>query len=104
MPFLLKSLEPIWYKWESLGQALYIPQKKLDNITSNQPSCQDNLSNVIKVLGGTIPFKEHTWRKIYEAVRLLDKVNVAEDIEKKHKNLDEPCKLLCLNCNTCTCT
>ena len=97
---LLKTLEPVWAQWELLGQALHIPQAKLDNIKSNHqlpiPSCQNNLSSVIKVFGAITPFKEHTWRKIYEAVKVLDKMDIAEAIEKEHKDLNDSCKVLWL--------
>ena len=97
IPHLLKSLEPVWAQWEMFGLALNIPQSKLNIIKSNHqlslPSCQDNqiLLSVLKLFAKT-PFEEHTWRNIHEAVKMLDKMTIAQEIEEKYENLDEPCK------------
>ena len=102
IPYLLKSLKPVWAQWEQLGQALGITQNKLQNIKSTHqlslPSPQDSLLRVIEVFGATTAFEERTWRKIHEAVTTLDKVNIAIKIKEDHSNLDEPCKSVCSNC------
>ena len=97
IPYLLKSLEPVWYKWELFGTALKIPSSKLQNIKpDNQTSCQDKLLTVIQEFGKMTGFKECTWQKVYDAVMCLDRRDVASKIEEDHKNLSEPCKLLCV--------
>ena len=92
IPHLLKSLEPVWAQWGLLGVALGITHSMSGHQAT---SCQHKLLSVIKVFGATTTHEECTWRKIHEAVTMLDKVNIANKIEEDHSNLDEPCKSRC---------
>ena len=92
MPYLLKSLKPVWGQWELLGTALKIP---LTNIQVASCRPEDNLLqllNIIKKFGATTPFEEHTWKKIYEAATDLDRMDIANRIKEDHNNLTETCE------------
>ena len=94
IPYLLKSLEPIWAQWEQLGAALHIPHYKLENIVSNNQavSCLDKLLKTISLFELKTPFEERIWKKVHKAVMDIDRVDIANKIEKDH-DLNEPCKL-----------
>ena len=96
IPQLLNVLKPVWAQWELLGQALNIPQHKLDSIKFMASNHQENLSKVVNVFGATTAVEMHTWRKIHEAVVMLGRQDIAGKITEHHSNLDEPCKSVCL--------
>ena len=97
IPDLLRKLWP----WEDdaliLGEVLRVPQKKFAHDDCQKTLNQYRLLRVIEVFGETTPFKEHTWKKIHEIVKNAGRINIANNIEETHKDLNELCKLLCFN-------
>ena len=102
IPALLWALwrEPHGIEEWDLGTALRIgtalgvpwahvgPQKALD---------QYRLLRVIEVFGETTPFEERTWKRIHKAVKSVGGIDITNNIEETHKDLNELCKLLCFN-------
>ena len=95
IPQVLKVLKPIWSQWEKLGLALHISSGKLETIRQRQATSDvDKLLAVVKVFGARTGCEGRTWRRIYEAVTECERIDIANEIEKDHSNLDEPRKLL----------
>lgn len=94
IPYLLEKLKPIWGKWKLLGVALSIPLAvQLQDIES-----PIYMLKTIEMFGELTPFEVRTWAIVHKAVVKLDKLGVANNIKKEHKNLKERCKFFVLNC------
>ena len=91
IPRVLKVLQPILSQWKLLGSALGIPSGKLDCIKQHQSTSDvDKLFEVVKVFGARTGCEGRTWRRIHTAVTELERIDIANEIEKDHSNLDEP--------------
>ena len=98
IPALIRALGPVSH-WDvcKISEALRVPQKKFGHDNHQKALDQYRLLRVIEVFGETTPFEERTWKKIHEAVKSVGRINIANNIEETHNNLNELCKLLCLN-------
>ena len=108
IPALLWALwrEPHGIEWDlgtalRIGTALGVPRAyermKFEHVGRQEPLDQYRLLRVIEVFGETTPFEECTWKKIHEVVEKVGRIDIANNIEETHKDLNELCKLLCFN-------
>ena len=99
IPALIQALEVVSHGVDvhKISEALRVPQEKFAHDDYQKALDQYRLLRVIEVFGETTPFEEHTWRKIHEAVKNVGRINIANNIEETHKDLNELCKLLCFN-------
>ena len=77
-----------------MGTTLSIPHQEQASIESQMVVVhvrKHGLLRVIQVFGEVAPFEEHTWSKIYEAVKKFDE-SAAKKIKEHHKKLTELCK------------
>ena len=61
-------------------------------MSNNQAaSCLDKLLKTILLFESKTPIEECIWKKVHKAVMDIDRVDIANKIEKDH-DLNEPCK------------
>ena len=96
IPVLLRALWPL-VDVHKISEALRVPQEKFEHDDHQKALDQYRLLRVMKVFGETTPFEERTWKRIHKAVKSVGGIDIANNIEETHKNLNKLCKLLCFN-------
>ena len=86
--------EPWDWSARWIGHTLGVPRA---NVGRQEALDQYRLLRVIEVFGETTPFEERTWKKMHEVVKNAGRIDIANNIEETHKDLNELCKLLCFN-------
>ena len=98
IPGLLRALQPVKH-WDvhKISEALRVPQEKFEHDHYQKALNQYRLLRVIEVFGETTSFEQRTWKKIHKVVKNVGRIDIANNIEETHKDLNELCKLLCFN-------
>ena len=84
---LCKVLHELNAEWERFGIALHVAYATIQEIKDN-PEGQNAEKKMIKVLDKLKQQGNITWRDIYDAVRDLQDIALAEYIEQLHPELD----------------
>ena len=98
IPALIWALQPVKHKnVHKVSEALRVPQEKFEHDDYQKALNQYRLLRVIEVFGETTSFEQRTWKKIHKVVKNVGRIDIANNIEETHKDLNELCKLLCFN-------
>ena len=99
IPVLIRALEPVRHGVDvnKISEALRVPQEKFEHDDHQKALDQYRLLRVIEVFGETTPFEERTWKKMHEVVKNAGRIDIANNIEETHKDLNDLSKLLCFN-------